>query len=224
MSKLFERILGNYAVKRKAHAYLTKILPPRTSMSTSSSINVTSSIDASARMVWLDMELTGLDLEKDTIMEIACVITEGNLSFVAQAPTFIIHQPKEVLDQMGPWCQQQHAKTGLIDECLKSSTTVQEADEQLYNFVKKYVPEGKGCVAGNSVYMDKWFVIKYLPKLNSHLHYRLIDVSTLKELCRKWRTEDFKKIPEKAYTHRALDDIMESIDELKHYKKILFDE
>ncbi|KAL1138954.1 hypothetical protein AAG570_009016 [Ranatra chinensis] len=128
--------------------------------------------------------MTGLDPETDHILEVACIITDGSLEVVARGPELIIHQPKKILDSMNSWCKEQHSKTGLIEASLNSKISVLDAENQLLDFVTKYTPPGKCPLGGNSVYMDKMFIMKYFPRVSSHCHYRLIDVSTIKELCR----------------------------------------
>ncbi|KAK9881065.1 hypothetical protein WA026_014410 [Henosepilachna vigintioctopunctata] len=174
------------------------------------------------RIVWIDMEMTGLDIDKDKIMEVACLITDSDLNIVAEGPNIIIHQPKEVLDNMNEWCKNQHGKTGLSEECAKSTTTIEEAEEKLLNFVEANVTEKVSPLAGNSVYMDRLFLRKFMKNVDDHLHYRIIDVSTIKEVCRRWNGEVYSSAPKKGYGHRALNDIRESIEELKYYKNNFF--
>ncbi|XP_018577470.1 oligoribonuclease, mitochondrial-like [Anoplophora glabripennis] len=174
------------------------------------------------RIIWVDMEMTGLDLEKDKIMEVACLVTDSELNIVAEGPDIIIHQPEDLLRNMDEWCINQHGKTGLTQACLKSNVTVEDAENALLDFVKKYVTERHSPLAGNSVYMDRMFLKKFMPRLNEYLHYRIIDVSTIKEVCRRWNPALYKQLPKKEYSHRALQDIKESVEELRFYKTNFF--
>ncbi|KAG5891956.1 hypothetical protein JTB14_002228 [Gonioctena quinquepunctata] len=174
------------------------------------------------RIVWIDMEMTGLDIDKDKIMEIACLVTDSDLNIIAEGPDVIIQQPESILNNMNEWCIQQHGKTGLTEACLKSSTTLEEAENEILNFISKYVTEKLSPLAGNSVYMDRMFLLKNMPKIHNYLHYRIIDVSTVKEMCRRWNPNLYSIVPKKEYTHRALLDIKESVDELRFYKNNFF--
>lgn len=181
-----------------------------------------------SRIVWVDMEMTGLDPDSCKVLEVACVITDYNLTVVARAPHLIIHQSKEVLDSMNSWCLNQHSKSGLIEDCLKSSTSEEEADDVLLNFLQdRQLPKNECPLAGNTVYMDRLFMRKYLPKFENYLHYRIIDVSSIKELCKSWFPKEYENSPngrKKLCNHRALPDIIMSIEELKYYKKHIFRE
>ena len=174
------------------------------------------------RIVWVDLEMTGLDTEKDEIIEIACIITDGDLNIVAIGPDLVINQPKEVMDSMGEWCKEQHGKSGLTQKVLQSKVSLSDAEEIIYNFVSKHTNKGMCPLAGNSVYLDKKFLEKYMPNITNHLHYRIIDVSTVKELCRRWYPRTYSTCPKKRMLHRALDDIKESIEELKYYRNTIF--
>ncbi|XP_045468433.1 oligoribonuclease, mitochondrial isoform X2 [Harmonia axyridis] len=174
------------------------------------------------RIVWIDMEMTGLDIEKDKIMEVACLVTDSNLNIIAEGPDLIINHPKEVLDTMNDWCKTQHAKTGLTEACLKSQTSIADAEKILLDFVKEHTTSKCSPLGGNSVYMDRLFLKKFLKNVDEHLHYRIIDVSTVKELCRRWNLEVYKSTPKKDFSHRALNDIKESVGELKFYKERFF--
>lgn len=166
--------------------------------------------------------MTGLDIENDKIMEVACIVTDSDLNIVAEGPNIIIHQPSDILDNMVEWCTKQHGKTGLTEACLNSKVTIQQAESCLVDFVSEHVTENVSPLAGNSVYVDRLFLRKYMPRLEDYLHYRIIDVSTIKELCRRWNYELYKTIPKKDFQHRALQDIKESINELKFYKSNFF--
>jgi oligoribonuclease len=184
-------------------------------------------------LVWIDCEMTGLGAEggpgNDVLLEVACLITDGDLNLIAEGPDLIIHQPDETLAGMNDWCKKQFGWKGmgdveqglLADQVRRSTVTLGEADRQLTDFVKQYVEKGGGVLTGNTVHMDKRFLDKFTPSLMSHLHYRLVDVSTLKELCRRWYPDVYAEAPKKRNVHRALDDIKESLEELKFYRKAL---
>ncbi|XP_076177816.1 putative oligoribonuclease [Ptiloglossa arizonensis] len=173
-------------------------------------------------IVWIDTELTGLDIEKDTILEIACVITDKNLKIVSQDFNVVINQPDEILKHMNDWNTMMHNKTGLVKECQCSKISLKEAEQMLLNFLQKYIPKQTCPLAGNTIYMDRMFLKKYMPHIDNYLHYRYIDVSSINELVRRWNFAIYKNVPEKGLNHRALVDIKESIEELKFYKLHLF--
>lgn len=174
------------------------------------------------RILWIDMEMTGLNIEIDKIMEVACLVTDADLNILAEGPSVIINHSESILNGMNDWCTKQHGKSGLTQACLKSQVTIEEAENRILDFVKKYSTERQSPLAGNSVYMDRLFLRKFMPKVDSYLHYRIIDVSTVKEICRRWNPKLYKKAPKKTFSHRALDDIKESINELKFYKEHFF--
>jgi oligoribonuclease len=169
------------------------------------------------RLVWLDMEMTGLDPQKERIIEVAVVITEPDLTVVAEGPVLVIHQGDALLDAMDSWNRSTHGKSGLIDKVKASTLTEAQAEIELIDFLSKYVPAGKSPLCGNTVSQDRRFMFNYMPKLEQFFHYRTIDVSTLKELARRWKPELLKGF-EKRSKHEALADIYESIDELKYYR------
>ncbi|KAM5227036.1 oligoribonuclease, mitochondrial isoform 4-T4 [Hipposideros larvatus] len=136
------------------------------------------------RMVWVDLEMTGLDIEKDQIIEMACLITDSDLNILAEGPNLIIKQPDELLDNMSDWCKEHHGKSGLTKAVKESTMTLQQAEYEFLSFVRQQTPPGLCPLAGNSVHADKKFLDKYMPQFMKHLHYRIIDVSTVKELCR----------------------------------------
>ncbi|XP_053307774.1 oligoribonuclease, mitochondrial [Spea bombifrons] len=174
------------------------------------------------RMVWVDLEMTGLDIEKDQIIEMACLITDSDLNIISEGPNLIIHQPDELLDGMSDWCKEHHGKSGLTHAVRQSHLTLQQAEYEFLSFIRLHTPPGLCPLAGNSVHADKKFLDKYMPRFMTHLHYRIIDVSTVKELCRRWYSEEYVLAPKKTGSHRALDDIKESINELKFYKDTIF--
>ncbi|XP_070839868.1 small fragment nuclease [Chaetodon trifascialis] len=174
------------------------------------------------RMVWVDLEMTGLDIEKDRIIEMACIITDSDLNILAEGPNLIINQPDSLLEGMSEWCKEHHGKSGLTQAVRDSKITVEQAEYEFLSFIRQHTPPGQCPLAGNSVHADKRFLDKYMPQFMYHLHYRIIDVSTIKELCRRWFPEEYKMVPHKKATHRALDDISESIKELQYYRVNVF--
>lgn len=170
------------------------------------------------RLVWLDMEMTGLDPEKERIIEVAVVVTEPDLTVVAEGPVLVIHQSDALLQAMDKWNQSTHSKSGLIDRVRVSTLNEDEAQAQLIAFLKEHVPAGKSPLCGNSVSQDRRFMYKYMPNLEQFFHYRTVDVSTIKELARRWNPSLLKGF-EKKSRHEALADIYESIDELRYYRE-----
>ncbi|MFM1906863.1 MAG: hypothetical protein RLZZ591_540 [Pseudomonadota bacterium] len=168
-------------------------------------------------LVWLDCEMTGLNPEVDRIIEIAVVVTGPDLAERVEGPVLVIHQTDAQLDKMDAWNKGTHGRSGLIDKVKASHTTEAEAEGQLLTFLAKYVPKGGAPLCGNSIGQDRRFLVKYMPQLESYLHYRNIDVSTLKELAKRWRPDVYKSF-KKRQTHTALADVHESIDELVHYR------
>ena len=169
-------------------------------------------------LVWVDMEMTGLDPDTDRIIEIAVIVTDAQLNVVAEGPVFAIHQSDETLDKMDNWNKGTHGKSGLIARVKASTVDEAQAEEQLIAFLKQYVPANKSPMCGNSICQDRRFMARGMPKLEAFFHYRNLDVSTLKELCRRWKPElasGFKKHQK----HTALADITESIEELKYYRE-----
>ncbi len=171
-------------------------------------------------LVWMDLEMTGLDPELDTIIEIATIITDNALNIIAEGPNLVIHEPASRYQQMDAWNQAQHKKSGLWEKVISSSISLSEAEQQTLEFLKKYVSPKSSPLAGNSVWQDRRFLLKYMPTLEAHLHYRLVDVSAIKELASRWYPE--KSFKKNKNLHRALDDIKESIEELKFYKENFF--
>lgn len=170
------------------------------------------------RLIWLDMEMTGLDPEKERIIEVAVIITEADLTFVAEGPVLVIHQSDALLDAMDKWNQSTHTKSGLITKIKASTITEADAEDQLLAFLAQYVPAGKSPMCGNTIGQDRRFLVKYMPRLESYFHYRNLDVSTLKELSLRWKPEVYKSFVKQS-KHEALADIYESIEELKHYRE-----
>ena len=174
-------------------------------------------------LVWIDMEMTGLDPEKEKIIEIAVIVTDKDLNILEEGPDLVIRQPRKLLKSMDSWNKKQHKKSGLIDAVLESKITVRKAEQITLDFIKKYCEPHKNSLCGNAVYHDRRFIIKYMPKLNRFLHYRLVDVSTVKGLIQRWYPKH-SGVPKKSESHRALSDIRESIEELQFYRKTFFRE
>ncbi|GDX32374.1 oligoribonuclease [Actinomycetes bacterium] len=174
------------------------------------------------RMVWIDLEMTGLDLGSDEIVEIACIVTEADLTELDEGIDIVVKANPEPLAAMDEFVVNMHKASGLIDE-ITSGTTLADAQRQVLAYIQVHVPEaGKAQLAGSSVYVDRGFLAKYLPELDSYLHYRLIDVSSIKELTRRWYPRVYFGAPEKTGNHRALADIRESIAELRYYRDAVF--
>lgn len=171
-------------------------------------------------LVWLDCEMTGLQPDRDRIIEIAVVVSSADLLTRIEGPVFAIHQSDELLNGMDAWNKGTHGRSGLIERVKASSITETQAEAELIAFLSKYVPKGKTPLCGNSIGQDRRFMERYMPKLNSFFHYRNIDVSTLKELAKRWKPEAYASF-KKAQRHTALADVHESIDELQHYRKEL---
>jgi len=176
---------------------------------------------SAANLVWIDLEMTGLDPDRDTILEIAALITNSELDPVAEGPVLAIHQPAEVLEAMDEWNREHHAASGLTQRVLSSRLSMAEAERRLLDFVKGYCPARTSPLCGNSVWQDRRFLARHMPAFEGYLHYRNIDVSTVKELVRRWYP-DGPKAPEKKHSHLAVDDIRESIEELRFYRRHYF--
>jgi oligoribonuclease len=174
-------------------------------------------------LVWLDLEMTGLDPERHAIVEIATLVTDDELQIVAEGPDLVVHQPPEVMANMDDFVRQMHAKSGLLPLIESSTISLDEARTSTLEFVKLHVPEPATVpLCGNSIGTDRRFLARYLPELEEHLHYRSVDVSTIKELARRWYPGVLKGRPEKEGRHRALDDIRESVEELRYYREHVF--
>ena len=169
-------------------------------------------------LVWVDMEMTGLDPDNDRIIEVAVVVTDMHLNILAEGPVFAIHQSDETLDKMDAWNKGTHGRSGLIERVKASTVTEADAEAALIVFLKTFVPSGKSPMCGNTICQDRRFMARTMPKLEAFFHYRNLDVSTLKELCRRWKPElvsGFKKHQK----HTALADIIESVEELRYYRE-----
>ena len=168
-------------------------------------------------LVWLDCEMTGLNPETDRLLEIAIVVTGPNLEPRIEGPVLVIHQSDALLDGMDAWNKGAHGRSGLFDNVKASTITEADAEAQLLEFIKRYVPKMGSPMCGNTIGQDRRFLVKYMPKLEAYFHYRNLDVSTLKELAKRWKPEAFSSF-KKAQKHTALADVIESIDELAHYR------
>ena len=169
-------------------------------------------------LVWLDCEMTGLDPEKERIIEIAVVVTGPQLTPRIEGPVLAIYQSNELLEQMDKWNKGTHGRSGLIDKVKASTVNEEDAQAQLLAFLAHYVPKGKTPMCGNTIGQDRRFLVKYMPKLETFFHYRNVDVSTFKELAKRWRPEVYSAF-KKRQSHTALADVHESIDELQHYRE-----
>ena len=172
-------------------------------------------------LIWIDLEMTGLDPKVDTIIEIATIVTDKYLNVLAEGPSIVVKQSKEVMDAMGPWCTEQHGKTGLTGRVLGSDVSMSKAEAETLTFLKKWVPKGVSPICGNSVSQDRRFLFEYMPTLEKFFHYRTLDVSTLKILATNWYPESLKGLTKKG-THLTMDDIKDSINELRHYRGTIF--
>lgn len=173
-------------------------------------------------LVWIDLEMTGLNIEKDTIIEIACLVTDGELKQVVEGPSIAIHHPESVLENMNDWCKEHHAKSGLVQRVRDSSTSLAQAEAAVLAFVQEHTQYQAAQLAGNSVHVDRLFLQRHMPALLEHLHYRIVDVSTFKECCRRWKPKIARQAPRKVAAHTAMSDIKESLKELQYYKSVLF--
>jgi len=169
-------------------------------------------------LVWIDLEMTGLDPGRDVIVEIATLLTDNQLELVAEGPALVIHRSDEVLDSMIPIVREMHAKNGLTERCKAATMGPAQAELETLRFLQQHVQQSTSPLCGNSVWMDRLFLNRQMPVIDRWLHHRCIDVSTLKELARRWRPEVVTSAPAKPDSHRALDDIRASINELRHYR------
>lgn len=170
------------------------------------------------RLIWIDLEMTGLKPDTDRILEVALVITDHALQTVAQAPVYVIHQPDAVLDAMDSWNQSTHGRSGLIDKVKAATSTESEVEAAALAFLREHVPAKVSPMCGNTICQDRRFLARFMPALEDWFHYRNLDVSTLKELVRRWKPDLMKGIPKEG-KHEALADILESIDELRYYRE-----
>jgi oligoribonuclease len=174
-------------------------------------------------LVWIDCEMTGLDLGKDALIEIAALVTDADLNVLGDGVDIVIHAEDAVLDGMPDVVRDMHAKSGLTEEVRRSTISMAEAEQRVLNYVRTHVPDARTApLAGNSIATDRGFIARDMPSLDAHLHYRMVDVSSIKELCRRWFPRIYYAQPEKGLAHRALADIRESIRELDYYRRTAF--
>ncbi len=172
-------------------------------------------------LIWIDLEMTGLNPDTDLIIEIATIVTDRHLEIIEEGPIFAISQPEAILSTMDEWNTKQHTRSGLIDRVRSSSVTTAEAEEKTIEFLKKLVPHNRSPMCGNSICQDRRFLFRYMPTLEQYFHYRNLDVSTIKELAKHWKPGIVKLFKKKS-VHLAMEDIKESIAELRHYRDTFF--
>ena len=178
-------------------------------------------LNKSKNLIWIDLEMTGLDTQSDNIIEIATIVTNQDLEIIAEGPEIVINQNKNIMDEMDEWNTKHHGKSGLTDKVLLSKITTQDAEIETLNFLKKFVKAGVSPMCGNSICQDRRFLARQMPELEKFFHYRNLDVSSLNILSNIWRP-DIAKSVKKSSKHRALEDIKDSINELIHYKSTFF--
>lgn len=174
------------------------------------------------RLIWIDLEMTGLDPSRDVIIEIATIVTDADLRIIAEGPSLVIHQPDEILDGMDAWNTRQHGQSGLTQRVRDSQLSVADAESQTLDFLRKHLQRGDSPMCGNSICQDRRFLANYMPQLESFFHYRNLDVSSLKELARRWKPRILEGM-KKQSSHLAMDDIKDSIEELRYYRSQLMD-
>jgi len=174
------------------------------------------------RLAWIDLEMSGLDVERCRILEVAVLVTDGELQVLAEGPDLVVHQSDEVLEAMDAWNTEHHGASGLTAAVRASTVTEAEAEERVLDFLSAHCPPQDAPLAGNSVWMDRLFLRRYMPRVEGYLHYRIVDVSTVKELVRRWTPDIAARLPAKAEKHRALEDIRESVAELAFYRSEAF--
>jgi len=190
---------------------------------TADSVRRVADANADDRLVWIDLEMTGLEVERDVIVEIACIVTDAELAEIDDGIQLVVHADAETLAKMGDFVREMHTKSGLLPEIERSDIDVATAQKAVLEYIRAHVPTASSSpLCGNSIGTDRRFLAAYMRELDDYLHYRSIDVSSLKELCRRWYPAVYKKRPGKAEHHRALDDIRESIAELRFYRENLF--
>lgn len=175
------------------------------------------------RLVWIDCEMTGLDLGSDALIEIAALVTDADLNILGDGVDIVVHAPDEALDAMPDVVRSMHERSGLTAEVRQSTTTLADAEQRVLDYIRQHVPDNRSApLAGNSIATDRGFIARDMPELDAHLHYRMVDVSSIKELCRRWYPRIYYAQPEKGLAHRALADIHESVRELAYYRRTAF--
>ena len=177
--------------------------------------------EQNTKLVWIDLEMTGLDPEKERIIEMATIVTDSELNTIAEGPVIAINQPDSLLDAMDEWCTKTHGASGLTQRVKESNVSEAEAEQITLEFLKEHLSAGESPLCGNSIGQDRRFLVKYMPELEGFFHYRNLDVSTIKELARRWRPDVLNGVKKKG-SHLALDDIRDSINELRHYRETFF--
>ncbi|WP_425295577.1 oligoribonuclease [Nocardia abscessus] len=174
-------------------------------------------------MVWMDCEMTGLRLDSDKLIEVAALVTDSDLNILGEGVDIVIHADDDALGAMPAVVAEMHARSGLTDEVRRSTVTLEEAEQRVLDYIRQYIPTPRTVpLAGNSIATDRGFIARDMPLLDAHLHYRMVDVSSIKELCRRWYPRIYFGQPEKGLSHRALADIQESIRELEYYRRTAF--
>ena len=176
-----------------------------------------------SNLVWIDLETTGLSVGNRAILEIASIVTDKDLNLVGEGPVLVIHQPDDVLERIDPWCEKQHGFSGLLEASRASNVSLRDAERQTLTFLRKHTHRGVAPLCGNSILLDRRFIMHYMPDLNAHLSYRNVDVSAINELAMRWFPGVVAKL-DKMTRHRAADDIRESIEELRLYRQLIFRE
>jgi oligoribonuclease len=175
----------------------------------------------SSNLVWIDLETTGLSVGKRVILEIASIVTDKDPRIVGEGPTLVIYHPDEVLERLDPWCAQQHGPSGLLDASRASDISLQEAEQQTLTFIRRHAHRKVSPLCGNSILLDRRFLMRYMPDLSDHLSHRNLDVSTINELVARWYPGTLERL-DKGVRHRAIDDILSSIEELRFYRQRVF--
>lgn len=172
-------------------------------------------------LIWIDLEMTGLDPLHDRIIEIATLVTDSDLNIIAEGPQLVVHQSDALLDSMDEWCTNQHGKSGLTQRVRDSKISEEQAEQETLAFLRKHVEKGASPMCGNSIGQDRRFLDRYMPELEAYFHYRNLDVSSVKELARRWRPDVLKGVVKQG-SHLAMDDIKDSVNELAHYREHFF--
>jgi len=178
--------------------------------------------DTPKKLVWMDLEMTGLDSDRDVIIEMATLITDTELNIIAEGPEIVIQRHQELFETMDSWNREHHTKSGLWAKVVSSNITQNEAEQTTIDFLKQHMGPKESPLCGNSIWQDRRFIAKHMKELDAFLHYRLLDVSSVKIIGKMWYPKEFEKNSEKKSSHRALDDIKESIEELKSYRQLIF--